>query len=98
MCQDHEQDLDNCSKILVLSYKDLPISLKLCYLYFALSPIGPYEIPVFDLINMWAAEKFISRREECEIEEVGEFYLNDLVARNLIQVSKRRYDGKIKTC
>ncbi|KAM3284663.1 toMV resistance protein Tm-2 [Capsicum chacoense] len=95
--QGHEQDLDQCSKILAFSYKDLPTSLKPCFLYFALFP-EDYEIPVFDLINMWAAEKFINRRGESEIEEVGEFYLNDLVARNLIQVSKRRYDGKIKTC
>ncbi|XP_060193480.1 toMV resistance protein Tm-2(GCR236)-like [Lycium barbarum] len=95
--QNHEQDLDQCSKILGLSYEDLPASLRPCFLYFALFP-EDYEIPVFNLINMWAAEKFITRREECEIEEVGESYLNDLVARNLIQVSKRRYDGKIKTC
>ncbi|XP_059289011.1 toMV resistance protein Tm-2(GCR236)-like [Lycium ferocissimum] len=97
MHQNHEQDLDQCSKILRLSYEDLPVSLRPCFLYFALFP-EDYEIPVFDLINMWAAEKFITRREDCEIEEVGEFCLNDLVARNLIQVSKRRYDGKIKTC
>ncbi|KAI8022570.1 putative disease resistance protein [Camellia lanceoleosa] len=33
-----------------------------------------------------------------EVEEVGDDYLNHLIARNLIQVIRRRFDGKVRSC
>ncbi|KAA8522951.1 hypothetical protein F0562_009374 [Nyssa sinensis] len=88
---------DECSKILALSYKDLPTDLKPCFLYFGVFPEDS-EISAFELINLWAAEGFIQGRGEQEVEEVGEDYLNNLIARNLIQVARKKFDGRIKSC
>ncbi|KAA8522954.1 hypothetical protein F0562_009377 [Nyssa sinensis] len=88
---------DECSKILALSYKDLPIDLKPCFLYFGVFP-EDYEISAVELINLWAAEGFIQGGGEQEVEEVGEDYLNNLITRNLIQVARKKFDGRIKSC
>ncbi|GMP59907.1 hypothetical protein CsSME_00022991 [Camellia sinensis var. sinensis] len=91
------QDDDMCSKILALSYKDLPIHLKPCFLYFGLFP-EDYEIFAFELINLWVAEGFVQEKGQRTPEDVGEDYLDHLVARNMVQVARRRYDGRIRTC
>ncbi|KAH0637491.1 hypothetical protein KY289_037406 [Solanum tuberosum] len=49
---------DGCAKVLALSYNDLPIALRPCFLYFGLYP-EDHEIRGFDLTNMWIAEKLI---------------------------------------
>ncbi|KAH0634425.1 hypothetical protein KY284_037211 [Solanum tuberosum] len=88
-----------CGKVLALSYNDLPIALRPCFLYFGLFP-EDHEICAFDLTNMWIAEKLIvvnsgnRRKAESLVEDV----LNDLVSRNLIQVAKRTYGGRISSC
>ncbi|PSS16409.1 Disease resistance RPP13-like protein [Actinidia chinensis var. chinensis] len=85
-----------CLEILTLSYKDLPATLKPCFLYFGLFS-EDYEIHAFDIINMWEGEGFIRASEEQEVEDVGEDYLNHLISRNLIQVGRRKFDGRIKS-
>ncbi|KAI8021249.1 Disease resistance RPP8-like protein 3 [Camellia lanceoleosa] len=91
------QDQDQCSKIFGLSYKDLPTNLKPCFLYFGLFP-EDHEISAFKLVNLWAAEGFIRGSGVREVEDVGDDYLNHLIARNLIQVVRRRFDGKVRSC
>ncbi|KAF3666911.1 putative chaperone protein dnaJ 20, chloroplastic-like [Capsicum annuum] len=90
---------DKCSKVLALSYNDLPIELRPCFLYFGLYP-EDHEILAFDLKNMWIAEKLIvvNSGNRREAEDLAEDVLNDLVSRNLIQVAKRTYDGRISSC
>ncbi|GFS41252.1 hypothetical protein Acr_00g0073300 [Actinidia rufa] len=87
---------DPCLEIFTLSYKDLPTNLKPCFLYFGLFP-EDYEIHAFDIINMWAGEGFIQCSGEREIEDVGEDYLIHLISRNLIQVGRKKFDGRIKS-
>ncbi|KAF5945760.1 hypothetical protein HYC85_015988 [Camellia sinensis] len=91
------QDQDQCSEIFRLSYKDLPTNLKSCFLYFGLFP-EDHEISAFKLVNLWAAEGFIQGSGVREVEDVGDDYLNHLIARNLIQVVRRRFDGKVRIC
>ncbi|XP_057468187.1 toMV resistant protein Tm-2 netted virescent-like [Actinidia eriantha] len=91
------QDQDHCLEIFALSYKDLPIQLKPCFLYFGLFP-KDHEIKVFELINLWVAEGFVKPSGTREVEDVGEDFLSHLIARNLIQVVRRRFDGRIRTC
>ncbi|KAL7259919.1 hypothetical protein ACSBR1_005727 [Camellia fascicularis] len=91
------QDQDQCSEIFALSYKDLPTNLKPCFLYFGLFP-EDHEISAFELINLWAAEGFIGGSGVREVEDVGDDYLNHLIARNLIQVVRRRFNGKVSSC
>ncbi|KAK4732867.1 hypothetical protein R3W88_025855 [Solanum pinnatisectum] len=90
---------DECAKVLALSYNDLPIALRPCFLYFGLFP-EDHEIRAFDLINMWIAEKLIvvNSGNMREAESSAEDVLNDLVSRNLILVAKRNYDGRISSC
>ncbi|XP_059318120.1 toMV resistance protein Tm-2(2)-like [Lycium ferocissimum] len=90
---------DQCANILALSYNDLPTALRPCFLYFGLFP-EDHEISAFDLINMWIAEKFIvvGTNNRREVEDIAEDFLNDLVSRNLIQVSRRTFQGRIASC
>ncbi|KAK3041665.1 hypothetical protein RJ639_001475 [Escallonia herrerae] len=84
---------DKLTKILDLSYKDLPIRLKPCFLYFGLFPES-HEISVFQLVNLWVADKLISASEtsgDRTVEDMGEDYLNNLVSRNLIQMKQLRH-------
>ncbi|KAI8522360.1 hypothetical protein RHMOL_RhmolUnG0001100 [Rhododendron molle] len=94
--EDMGQDNDQCTKIFALSYQDLPLNLKPCFLYFGIFP-EDREVEAFDLINLWAAGGFIRGSRVREVEEVGDDYLNHLIARNLIQVVQRRYNGRVRS-
>ncbi|XP_074374331.1 putative late blight resistance protein homolog R1A-10 [Apium graveolens] len=90
---------------LVLSYHHLPNHLKPCFLYFAAFP-EDYEIPAWKLILLWVAEGFIKiQTAETNLEEKGKYlediaasYLNDLISRSLVIISKRGSNGGIKAC
>ncbi|CAA2990449.1 Apoptotic ATPase [Olea europaea subsp. europaea] len=88
-----QDDQDKCLKILALSYKDLPTVLKPCFLYLGLYP-EDHEILAKELIHMWTAEKFLQGIGDLEPEDVEEEYVKKLVARNLVQVVRRRFDGR----
>ena len=48
---------------------------------------------------MWVAEGFVQARGEETVEEdVGEDYLEELIHRSMIQVVKRKWDGRVKSC
>ncbi|KAF8378838.1 hypothetical protein HHK36_030187 [Tetracentron sinense] len=85
------------SKILALSYDDLPFYLKSCFLYFGIFPEDK-EIPNRRLIQLWVAEGFIEERRGETLEEVAEDYLQELIDRSMIQVGKRSSDGRVKAC
>uniref|UniRef100_A0A7N2LCI6 Uncharacterized protein n=1 Tax=Quercus lobata TaxID=97700 RepID=A0A7N2LCI6_QUELO len=91
------EERSNCSDILALSYDDLPMHLKPCFLYFGIYP-EDFEIPVRQLIQLWIAEGFIQQAHNTNVEDVAEEYLEKLIDRSLIQVATRRADGGIKTC
>ncbi|XP_078165997.1 putative disease resistance RPP8-like protein 2 [Carex rostrata] len=79
-------------------YEDLPYFLKPCFLYLACYPQG-YKIPSRSLINIWIAEGFISTEgKEENVEETAYEYLEQLVKRSLVEVSKRSFFGSIKYC
>ncbi|XP_078154754.1 putative disease resistance protein At1g59780 [Carex rostrata] len=100
----------NMRHIINYCYDDLPYFLQLCFLYFACFPIG-YEIPATSLIHIWIAEGFVIPDGELGIEgpdrpkedqetkdEMANQYLEQLVQRSLVCVSKRSFLGTIKTC
>ncbi|PIN11490.1 hypothetical protein CDL12_15912 [Handroanthus impetiginosus] len=84
-------------KILDLSYEDLPTKLKPFFLYFGIFPLNS-EIYVSELIRFWVAEKLIQVDESRKAREIVEAYIDKLIARNLIQVSRRTSGGRVKTC
>ncbi|KAK1256548.1 putative disease resistance protein [Acorus gramineus] len=88
---------DDCIKVLGLSYDDLPIDLKNCFLYFSLFP-EDYEIDAKTLIRLWVAEGFVQETEENTMEEVAEEYLKDLIGRCMVQMIEEDYIGGVRTC
>ncbi|KAG8380045.1 hypothetical protein BUALT_Bualt07G0152700 [Buddleja alternifolia] len=89
-------DVHFSSSILSLSYNHLPHHLKACFLYIGGFP-EDYEIPVFKLINVWIAEGFL-KPIGSKSSEVAEEYLEDLVKRSLVLVTKKSSNGKFKFC
>ncbi|GFS30834.1 hypothetical protein Acr_00g0014430 [Actinidia rufa] len=84
-------------KIMELSYNNLPCHLKTCFLYFGLFP-RDFEISAKQLVRLWIAEGFVQEKDKETMEEIGEDYLEDLIARNFVQVCKRHLDGTVKAC
>ncbi|XP_019154271.1 PREDICTED: putative late blight resistance protein homolog R1A-10 [Ipomoea nil] len=86
---------DACSRILYLSYNQLPHHLKACFLYFGIFK-EDYEISVKKLVRLWAAEGFLSMVKNVNLEKVAMECLQDLVDRSLVIVSKQSYNGEMK--
>ncbi|XP_060184683.1 putative late blight resistance protein homolog R1A-10 [Lycium barbarum] len=82
------------------SYDRLTEDMKLCFLYLGVFPLD-FQIPAQKLIRLWIAEcliNFDSDFDSISLEERAEICLNALVDRNLVIVTRKRLDGKIKTC
>lgn len=90
-------DLPIISRSWELSYRDLSSNLKTCFLYFGMFP-EDYSISRERLIRLWVAEGFVKPHTVKRIEAVAESYLNELVGRNLVMVSAREIDGRVKRC
>lgn len=71
--------------------------MKPCFLYFG-AFLEEREILVSELTNLWIAEGLIENDKEKALEDIAEEYVEDLVGRNLVIVTKRRYNGKLKAC
>lgn len=84
-------------KFVEMSYDHLPQEVQTCFLYFGVFPRG-FDIPSWKVIRLWIAEGLIKPQESYTLEEIAEFYLNDLVNRNLVILQQKRSDGQIKTC
>ncbi|TXG68109.1 hypothetical protein EZV62_009384 [Acer yangbiense] len=94
---DSDNSLAIISRILLPSYKDLSKNLKNCCLYFSIFPVD-YSIARERLIRLWIAEGFIKERGGKTLEDVAEDYLNELIGRNLVVVSKWDFDGRVSIC
>ncbi|XP_078152557.1 putative disease resistance protein At1g59780 [Carex rostrata] len=89
---------DHMGQILTYCYNDLPYFLQSCFLYFACYPIG-FEISATSLTQMWIAEGFVEEEDkQTSLETTANKYLNELVQRSLVFVSKRLILGTIKSC
>ncbi|KAK4356779.1 hypothetical protein RND71_022389 [Anisodus tanguticus] len=81
-----------------LSYDNLPDYLRPCLLYMGMFPEDA-RIPVSKLTSLWIAEGFVQNIESGRsMEEAAEDYLMDLISSNVVMVSMRRYNGKVKYC
>ncbi|XP_057803073.1 putative disease resistance protein At1g50180 [Salvia miltiorrhiza] len=89
---------EQIEEILSLSYVELPQYLRPCFLYMASFP-EDHQIHAKKLIRLWVAEGFVKYPSNSEsFEKVGEECLDELVRRNLVLVTKRKFDGRIKSC
>ncbi|KAL2324971.1 hypothetical protein Fmac_024029 [Flemingia macrophylla] len=77
---------------------NLPLYLKRCLFYLELFPAN-FGIPVRRLVILWVAEGLASHGNHQEPpEQVAERYLTGLIHLNMVQVAKRKSNGKVKTC
>ncbi|WVZ03065.1 hypothetical protein V8G54_023871 [Vigna mungo] len=83
--------------VLKLSYDNLPMKLKPCFLYLGLFP-EDFEIPVIPLLQKWVAEGFIQDTGNRDPDDVAEDYLYELIDRSLVQVTRVNFNGGLKTC
>ncbi|XP_058068504.1 putative disease resistance protein At1g50180 [Magnolia sinica] len=90
-------DDSRITRILALSYEDLPHRLKPYFLYFGVFP-EDHEFRAKKLIQLWVAEGFVEPTGEETVEEAAEDCLEELVHRSLIQVAKRDSIGGVKSC
>ena len=90
----HLQDI---TKILSLSYFDLPYHLKVCFLYFGMF-LEDYAINCARLIRLWIAEGFIRENSGLKWEDIAKDYLNQLILRSLVQVVTSDIIGRARTC
>ncbi|KAM0019567.1 putative virus X resistance protein-like, coiled-coil [Helianthus debilis subsp. tardiflorus] len=83
--------------MLVFCYNDVPMHLKPCLLYLTLFRKG-FEIPVRRLFRLWLAEGFVNPSTRIIPEDIVEGYLEELVKRNMVEITKRRSDESPKKC
>ncbi|KAM3269718.1 hypothetical protein P3S67_030600 [Capsicum chacoense] len=88
---------EQCQAILSLSYRYLPQHLKACFLYIGGFP-EDMEIGISKLTSLWIGEQFIKARCDKSLEVVAEEYPDELIDRNLILTSRRRANGRVRTC
>ncbi|KAH6776855.1 hypothetical protein C2S51_008167 [Perilla frutescens var. frutescens] len=91
------EDNERCFNILYMSYSQLPVHLKPCFLYMGVFPEDEV-IQVSMLIKLWVAEGFLKPKRGRSMELVAEDYLRDLIDRNLILVHKLGSTDNIKQC
>ncbi|KAL0402615.1 UNVERIFIED_CONTAM: putative disease resistance protein [Sesamum latifolium] len=77
------------ARILSLSYTHLPHHLRPCFLYMGAFP-EDYEIHVSKLVQLWMAEGFMKPSVSKCSKEQAEEYLEDLVKRSLVLVTRRK--------
>ncbi|KAL8160283.1 hypothetical protein V2J09_001820 [Rumex salicifolius] len=96
-----------------LSYDDLPLQLKSCFLYMGIFPKGT-EISARKLYSIWIGAGLVRIKDEEDsskkkkderrfeevklFENVAESYLKELVLRGMVQVRKRDPGQRICTC
>ncbi|KAL1207493.1 putative disease resistance RPP8-like protein 4 [Cardamine amara subsp. amara] len=93
----HENNLDSVNRILSLSYEDLPLHLKNCFLYLAHFP-QDCNIKKDFLFCYWAAEGIItSFYDGTTIRDSGEYYFGELVRRNMVIVEENYSSSRFES-
>ncbi|PON88523.1 NB-ARC domain, LRR domain containing protein [Trema orientale] len=88
-------ELTRITKILSLSYHDLPYHLKSCLLYFGIFP-EEYRISCDRLYELWIAEGIVKASGDKTLKDVAKEYLNELIERNLVLFEM--YYGALPYC
>ncbi|XP_047959872.1 putative late blight resistance protein homolog R1A-10 [Salvia hispanica] len=93
----NSEDDEWCFRILHMSYKQLPVYLKPCFLY-----MGNFRedkvIRRSLLVELWVAEGILKPISGKSLEEIAKMYLKDLADRNLVLIDKIGTNGEIKSC
>ncbi|XP_062078314.1 disease resistance protein RPM1-like isoform X3 [Humulus lupulus] len=76
-------ELTRITKILSLSYHNLPYHLKSCLLYFGIFP-EDYNISCDRMYELWISEGLVKASGNKTLKDVAKEYLNELIGRNLV--------------
>ncbi|PIN23808.1 Apoptotic ATPase [Handroanthus impetiginosus] len=79
--------LKRISKLISLSFYDLPYYLKTCFLYLSIFPEDQF-IDKGTVIRLWTAEGFVEAKPGKTMEEIAKGYMNELLNRSLIQMTE----------
>ncbi|XP_058107244.1 putative disease resistance protein RGA3 isoform X2 [Magnolia sinica] len=82
---------------LLLSYYDLPPTLKQCFTYCSVFP-KDWWINKDVIVKLWVAQGFICSERSGEMEEISELYFDDLLRLSLLQDAEIDSDGNIFRC
>ncbi|KAL9459136.1 hypothetical protein AB3S75_002513 [Citrus x aurantiifolia] len=83
---------------LLMSYNDLPPTIKRCFLYCAIFP-KDYRMDKDELIKLWLAQGYIRPKENKELEMIGQEYFDYLATRSFFQEFETDdYDGLVVSC
>lgn len=79
--------------------EELPLHLKPLLEHFELFP-RDFEIPARRLITLWVSEGLVKKSgdENQPLEQVADKCLSELIDQGIVQVVKRKANGKVKTC
>ncbi|XP_051130809.1 uncharacterized protein LOC127251240 [Andrographis paniculata] len=89
-----ESSKDIVDIILNLSYWDLPLQLKSCFLHMSIFEEGS-SIDARTLIKLLVAQGIFAQEENLTMEERARSCLQDLKNRNMVSASKLSYDGQV---
>ncbi|XP_022883830.1 putative disease resistance RPP13-like protein 1 [Olea europaea var. sylvestris] len=78
---------------LMLSYFDLPSTMKRCFSFCAFFP-KHHVINASNLIKLWMAQGYLCPEKNVEMEVLGEEYLQNLAMRSFFQEIEKDKDGK----
>ncbi|CAL4950003.1 unnamed protein product [Urochloa decumbens] len=93
----HSDGSDDLNQILNLSFNDLQPHLRTCLLYLSIFPENS-EVDTERLLRRWIAEGFIAQGRSISAEEIALGYLNELIARNLVQPLDPNHEGVPRLC
>ncbi|KAF3779931.1 putative disease resistance protein [Nymphaea thermarum] len=83
--------------IFSLSFDELPIHLKACFLYCGIFPKN-HLIKASKLIRLWVSEGLVEEKEGTTLEQVGKQYIEELTQRSLLLVVEKNDKGRVKSC
>ncbi|MED6170088.1 hypothetical protein PIB30_027553 [Stylosanthes scabra] len=79
------EEEDNIMPILKLSYDNLPIELRQCFVYCSLYP-KDYKIYKDELIQLWIAQGYLDNsRDRQDLEDIGDEYVQILLMKSFFQ-------------
>lgn len=93
-----DKNLNSVYRVLCLSYEDLPVCLKHCFLSLACFP-EDYRVNVETLFSYWAAEGITTLSlGGATIRDSAEGYLEELVRRNMVLADKNYATWRFDYC
>ncbi|KAJ4813391.1 NBS-LRR-like resistance protein [Rhynchospora pubera] len=79
----------DCLPVLELSYDRMPPHLKPCFAFFALFP-KDYLFNKERIIKLWMSLGLINNSNGMELEDVGRYYIKQLLERSMIQLTDKK--------